>query len=400
MKKTLLLALVVVFSVLSVFSESIVIWASEKQVDFMKKIGAQFAKDTGINVDVQFVNFGDIKSKFLTASQAGEGPDIIVGAHDWVGELVKNGLLDPLPTSAIETNEFAQSGLNAFTVNGKLYGLPYAIEAVALIYNKDYVETAPKTIDDMLKIAKEYTTDETLGFVYDINNFYFSYGFLKGFGGYVFNWTKENGYDVHDIGLNNEGAIKGGNLLKKFMDDGIIPAGANYNTMDSMFKDGLAAMIINGPWSLKGYIDAGIDFGVVPLTELELEPGKPAKPFVGVQGLMVNAKSKNKALAKEFVINYLATKEGIYNFYVADPRLPARNDVLEIIKEKGGPIPEDIVEEFIKSAAGGEPMPNVPEMGMVWSPMADALNNITSGNQTPEQALNDAVSKIKSSMSK
>ncbi|NUU96042.1 sugar ABC transporter substrate-binding protein [Marinitoga sp. 1135] len=401
MKKFGIILLLVIFAITSfAASNKIVIWCSEKQPDFIKTYGEKFTRDTGILVEVQQVNFGDIKSKFLTAAQAGEGPDIIIGAHDWVGELAANGLIDSIPFSAIETDKFAKSGLDAFTVNGKLYGVPYAIEAVALLYNKDYVEEPPKTIEELKELAAEYTTDETLGLVYDAGNFYFSYGFIAGNGGYVFKWTKENGYDTTDIGLANEGAVKGAELIKSFFDEGLIPQGANYGTMDSMFKDGLAAMIINGPWAVKDYINAGIDFGVLPLTELELSDGHYGKPFVGVQGLMINARSENKALAKEFVINYLATKEGVYQFYLADPRLPARTDVAAIIEEKGGPVPKEIVDGFVKSAAGGEPMPNVPEMGAVWGPMGDALSQIINGQAEPAQALKEAVEKIKTALNK
>jgi maltose/maltodextrin transport system substrate-binding protein len=100
----------------------------------------------------------------------------------------------------------------------------------------------------------------------------------------------------------------------------------------------------------------------------------------------------------EFIINYLATAEGIYQFYISDPRLPSRVDVSQIIEEQGGPVPADIVDAFTESAAGGEPMPNIPAMQSVWQPMSDALNNIINGTQTPEDALNDAVSKIKAAL--
>jgi maltose/maltodextrin transport system substrate-binding protein len=400
MKKGLILTLVMLVGVLSLFSQTLTVWSSEKQVDFIKRIGQEFTRDTGINVDVQMVTFGDIKSKFLTAAQAGEGPDIIVGAHDWVGELALNGLLEPIPQSAIELDKFAPSGIQAFTYEGKLYGLPYAIEAVGLFYNRDYVsdDEVPTNIDDLMALAKEFTTDETVGFAVTPNDFYQTYGFFSGYGAYVFDYDPQTGYDITDIGMNNEGAIKAGYLLKSFFDEGIMPQGMNYNIMDSMFMDGLAAMIINGPWAVKAYLDAGINFGVLPLTKMELEPGKTMKPFVGVQGMMINSRSENKAFAMEFIINYLATAEGIYEFYIADPRLPARNDVSQIIEEQGGPVPADIVAAFTESAAGGEPMPNIPAMQSVWQPMNDALNNIINGTQTPEDALNDAVSKIKAAL--
>ncbi|MGM0640464.1 MAG: maltose/maltodextrin ABC transporter substrate-binding protein MalE [Thermotogota bacterium] len=399
MKKLIVLSLVALFATVAVFANSIVVWSSEQQVDFMRRIGEEFARDTGINVEVEQVNFGDIKSKFLTAAPAGEGPDIIVGAHDWVGELVDNGLIEPIPTSAVETDKYADSGINAFTWNGQLYGLPYAIESVSVYYNKDYVEEVPSNIEDFKAIAKEYTTDETVGFIYRAEDFYFSSTFIQGKGGYVFDWSAEDGYDVNDIGLNNEGAIAGAEIIESFYEEGIIPQGANYDTMNSMFKEGLAAMILNGPWAAKEYLDAGIDYGVFPVTELDLGDGDTGKPFVGVQGLMVNARSENKAFATEFVVNYLATQEGIYNFYIADPRLPAREDVSEVIAERGGPIPEDIVSAFQKAAAGGVPMPSVPEMAPVWSAMEEAILNIISGNQEVQPALDDAVNKITTAIS-
>ena len=400
MRKFVAILLILVISFVLFAQNKIVIWSSEKQVDFLKKIGEQFTKDTGILVEVQQVNFGDIKTKFITAAQAGEGPEIIVGAHDWVGELVANGLLEPIPTKGWEINKYAKSALNAFTVNGKLYGLPYAIEAVALLYNKDYVEEPPKNIEELIELAKEISGDELVGFIYDAGNFYFSYGFIAGYGGYVFKWDPKTGYDVKDIGLANEGAIKGAKLIKRFFDEGIIPTGANYGTMDSMFKEGLAAMIINGPWAVKDYIDAGIDFGVLPLTKLELEEGKYGKPFVGVQGLMVNALSPNKSFAIEFLLKYLSSKEAMYEFYKADPRLPSRGDVVDLIKAKGGPVPFEIVKGFTESAAGGEPMPNVPEMGSVWGPMGDALSQIINNQLDPETAMKEAVTKIKTAIGK
>ncbi len=398
MKKFLVLSLLVVFAVASVFSASIVIWASEAQVDFMRNIGERFTRDMGINVEVQQVNFGDINSNFITASQQGEGPDIIIGAHDWVGELVANGLLEPIPFTAIETELFAQAGLDAFTVNGRLYGMPYAIESIGIYYNKDYVPEPPKTIQELMAIAKDYTTSSTRGFIYDATNFYFSYPFISGFGGYIFDWNARTGYNANNVGLNNQGAVKGAQLIKSFYDEGLVPQGVNYDIMNSMFVQGTAAMIVNGPWAATEYVNAGIDFGVLPLTELELEPGKNAIPFVGVQGLMINSKSNNKAFAMEFIINYLATAEGIYNFYLADPRLPSREDVAQIIETQGGPVPADVVQAFIISAAGGHPMPNIPEMQLVWEPMADALRLITTGERTPQQAMADVVARITESL--
>lgn len=387
MRKLLVLVLASI-AFLTLAQPKLVIWCSEKQVDILQRLGEEFKARYGVVVEVQYVNFPDIKPKFLTAAPEGQGADIIVGAHDWVGELVANGLLEPIPSFA-ELNQFFESGLGAFSYGGRLYGLPYALEAIALIYNKDYIPAAPKTVEEMIKIAKQIDAEfarEVRGLVFPVTTFYYAVPFIFGYGGYVFKDTP-TGLNVKDIGLANEGAIKGARLIKRFVDEKIIDPADNYQIMDSMFKEGKAAMIINGPWAIKDYRDAGIDYGVALIPDME--PGLVAKPFVGVQGFMVNSKSANKLLALEFLTNFIAKRDTMYRLYLADPRLPARKDVLELVKDN-----PDVV-AFTLSAGNGIPMPNVPQMGFVWGAMDDALNLIVNGKATPEEAMKNAVERIK-----
>ncbi|HOP94738.1 MAG TPA: maltose ABC transporter substrate-binding protein [Dictyoglomaceae bacterium] len=392
--KVFVLVLMLTLIGLSVAQTSkITIWCSEKQVEILQRLGEEFKAKYGVSVDVQYVEFGSIKSNFLTAAPQGKGADIIVGAHDWVGELAVNGLLEPIPSFKDQKN-FYDTALSAFTYGGKLYGLPYSMEAIALIYNKDYVKSAPRSMDSLITTAKRVNTaykGKVRGFVTSAAEFYYVAPVLFGFGGYVFKDTPK-GLDVTDIGLANPGAIKGAKLWKRFIDEGLLTSGDNYQIMDSMFKEGKAAMIINGPWAVKDYKDAGINYGVAAIPEVE--KGKPAKPFVGVQGFMINSKSPNKVLARDFLTNFVATKDTMYKIYLADPRLPSRKDVLPLVKDN-----PDIL-GFTKSASNGIPMPNVPEMAAVWGAMNDALNLIINGKATPEDALNNAVKTIQAQIKK
>jgi maltose/maltodextrin transport system substrate-binding protein len=395
MKRLLLIFLLSSFFLFSAYAQAtkITIWCSEKQVDILQRLGQEFKAKYGVTIEVQYVEFGSIKTNFLTAAPQGKGADIIVGAHDWVGELVVNGLLEPIPEFK-DIKNFYTTALNAFSFGGKLYGLPYAMEAIALIYNKDYVKTPPLTMDSLIRTAKKI--DQTYkgkvrGFITSAAEFYYVAPVIFGYGGYVFKETPK-GLDVTDIGLATPGAIKGVTLWKKLVDEKILSPGDNYQIMDSMFKEGKAAMIINGPWAVKAYKDAGVNYGVSVIPNLEAKI--PAKPFVGVQGFMVNSKSPNKVLVREFLINFMATKDTMYKMYLADPRLPSRKDVLSMVKDN-----PDIV-GFTKSAANGIPMPNVPEMAAVWGAMNDALNLVINGQATPEDALNNAVKTIKAQIKK
>ncbi|MFW6120107.1 MAG: sugar ABC transporter substrate-binding protein, partial [Petrotogales bacterium] len=184
--RKLVLFLFVAFALVSTLNAAITIWTSEVQIPVLQKIGSDFEKNYGTEVNIEQVNFGDIKSKFLTAAPAGEGPDVIVGAHDWVGELVENGVIEPIPFLP-ERGQFYESALNAFSYEGKLYGVPYAIEALAILYNKDLVERVPAKIEELETIDAEVADDEVVGFIYPADDFYFSYPFIAGYGGYVFN---------------------------------------------------------------------------------------------------------------------------------------------------------------------------------------------------------------------
>ncbi|MCS7201486.1 MAG: maltose/maltodextrin ABC transporter substrate-binding protein MalE [Dictyoglomus sp.] len=396
MRKLSLLFLIlslIVFSLTSAQATKITIWCSEKQVDILQRLGEEFKAKYGVAVEVQYVEFGSIKPNFLTAAPLGKGADIIVGAHDWVGELVVNGLLEPIPEFK-DIKQFYDTALKAFSYGGKLYGLPYAMEAIALIYNKDYVKNPPLTMESLITTAKKINTaykGKVKGFVTSAAEFYYVAPVIFGYGGYVFKDTP-TGLDVSDIGLATPGAIKGVKLWKRLVDEGILSPGDNYQIMDSLFKEGKAAMIINGPWAVKAYKDAGVNYGVTVIPNLEAKV--PAKPFVGVQGFMVNAKSPNKVLVREFLINFIATKDTMHKIYLADPRLPARKDVLALVKDN-----PDIV-GFTKSASNGIPMPNVPEMAAVWGAMNDALNLVVNGKATPEEALSNAVKTIRAQIKK
>lgn len=387
--------LFVLLLVLSFASAKLVIWSSENQIPALEKLAADFESDYGIQVEIQQVNFGDIKSKFLTAAPAGEGPDIIVGAHDWVGELAINGLIEPIPFLP-EADQYYDVALDAFSYGGNLYGVPYTIEAIAIIYNKDLVFKAPKTISELEELAFEAADDEVVGLIYAVGDFYHSAPFILGRGGYIFKETAA-GLDVTDIGLNNEGAIAGGNLIKSWFDKGLIPGGPNYNLMDSLFKDGLAAFIINGIWATPSYRDTGIDYAILPFSEITFDDGTTPRPFVGVQGFMINSKSPNKLEATEFVVNYIGSFDGQYGMFLGERRGTARADVFAFIEADAGPELYDVL-QFSKSASVGTPMPNVPEMASVWGAMGDALGLIINGQDTVENAFNSAVEKIKTTI--
>ena len=54
---------------------------------------------------------------------------------------------------------FSEVAVQAFTYEGQTYGLPYAVENIALVRNTDLVPDAPATFEEMVQIATDYKAE-------------------------------------------------------------------------------------------------------------------------------------------------------------------------------------------------------------------------------------------------
>ena len=204
-------------------------------------------------------------------------------------------------------------------------------------------------------------------------------------GGYIFA-KSGNSYDVKDTGVNSDGAIKGATVLESLIEQGVMPRGADYGAMDSRFNKGELAMMISGPWAWGNLKKSGINFGVTTLPTIN---GSEPKPMVGVMAATLNTASPNRALAVEFLENYALSVKGLKMVNDDVPLGAVANK--ELMDELSA---DPNINATFKNAEMGEPMPSVPAMGAFWSSMAPALQNITSGRQSVEEALNAAAKRI------
>jgi len=387
---SLVLAVAVVGGLaLSAEKGKLTIWADDTRAPVFKAIGDLYTLATGIPVEVVQLSFGDIRGQFSTAAPAGAGPDLIIGAHDWVGELAASGLLARIDVPPALAAQFDPVTLEAFTY-GVLYGLPYAREGIALVYNKALVPTPPATWDELLALARKLT-DPTLpqyGFAVQNPDPYHSFPFLSALGGYIFG-LKDGKLNPCDVGLDNAGAIAGAKFLDALFEEGLLPAGLGWDTWTSLFAQGRIAMVVTGPWAIGIARAGGIDVGVAPIPTID---GGTPKPFVGVQGVMVSAFSPNLAIVKDFLFNYFATYATMLALYQKDPRIPAFLPVYEAVK--GDPI----LRGFAESIANGVPMPNIPQMSAVWGAWYDAMALIGDQTKEPEVALKEAADNIRATL--
>ena len=364
MKKTILATVVCAmtlgFSVsanAAIEKDQLTVWVNgDKGYNGIAKVGEKFTADTGIKVTVAHPD--QVEVKFMQTAATQNGPDIMMWAHDRLGEWAAAGLIAPLNPSDEEKAKFAKVGWDAVTVNGKIVGYPVAIEAVSLLCNNKLVKSAPENFEDFYKLGDKLKKDGVKPIIWSYTTPYFSYPLIAAQGGYAY--KKVNGsYDVKDTGVNNAGAKAGMQFISDLITKGYMEKGADYGVMEAQFTKGKAACIINGPWGWPNYDGAQVDFSVYKLPKLG---GQPAKAFVGVTALAINAASPNKELATEFIENYLLTDEGLE---------AVNNDkalgvvALNSFQAKLDKDPR--IATTKENAVNGDPMPSVAEMNKFWS---------------------------------
>ncbi|WP_243382139.1 maltose/maltodextrin ABC transporter substrate-binding protein MalE [Geothrix alkalitolerans] len=366
----------------------LLIWINgDKGYNGLQKVGDEFTKKTGVKVVVEHPE--DAPGKFQAAAEEGKGPDIWIWAHDRVGEWADSGVINAVTPGKKIKEQIDAKAWQAFTIKGKVWAYPVAIEAVSLIYNKNLIKTPPKTFEEIFALDKKFAAQGKKAILWDYTNTYFTMPMLAANGGYAFKMNADGTYDQKDTGVNNAGAVIGAELLTKMVKEGVMPKGATYADMEAQMAQGKLAMMISGPWAWDNLKKAKINFGVAKLPSVA---GKPAKPFVGYMGAMITkaaSSAGNVDIAREFIENNMLTLKGLETIN-ADVAIGAPANKAAYAKMKNDPF----IQVSMASATDGVVMPNNPRMGRFWAAMVSALNNMTEGRQTPKEALDAAAKRI------
>tara|TARA_B100000949_G_scaffold186117_1_gene168298 strand:- start:17 stop:1258 length:1242 start_codon:yes stop_codon:yes gene_type:complete len=334
------------------------VWVDENREPAVAAAAEQFETDTGATVTLVQKDFADLRADFLAQVPTGEGPDMTIGAHDWLGEFVASGVVNTLDLGE-KASEFEPVALEAMTYDGQLYALPYSLETVALIQNTELVgEEAPATWEDMIAAGEESGAERpfVINTEGQTGDGYTMYGFQTSFGAPVF-VQDESGSYTSEVGMAGPEGEAFAQWLSENGEDGAgyLSTTIDYDINNELFNSGEAAYTVQGPWAIASFPD--VDVAVNPIPSAG---GEPAAPFVGVQGFYLSSQSENALIAQEFLVNYIATEEAQRALYEADPRIPAWSTVAEEVSS------DPIIAGFLASSQNGVPMPSIPEMGSVW----------------------------------
>jgi arabinogalactan oligomer / maltooligosaccharide transport system substrate-binding protein len=376
--------------------------SGDGELGWLNKVADAFEKTPaakGAKIEIVSVPLGENRDKFIQGAPKGEGPDLIATIpHDQLGQFAAAGVVEPMD-KYIDTAfkaDVAASALDAFNYKGRTFGIPMFGEAVAIIYNKKLLPGGiPKTWSEFISTAQKLTNAEKqeFGFLAPIGIQYHMNGFYRAFGAYVFGKNKDGSFNTADIGLANGGAVKAAQLINDLrFKYKLIPEGAEDSNLQlDLFTKGKLAMWLDGPWRIADVKKAGISFGIGLPPTPDGATGK-FQPFIGIRGIVMNAYSKQKDVSSAFA-KYLVTSQQQVGLNTIGGRLPISKSAVRQLGK------DPVVAGFSGAIAAGVAMPNIPEMGKVWDPWANALSlSIKTANPNFGDLHQKAVDQIKAAI--
>ena len=345
------------------------------------QVNSQLKED---GITATFEKKTDMPSQLkLYGNDPANGPDMYFYAHDVLGTFVAMDILAPL-TDVIDTDSVLAKALSLTVEAGQLdetqYLLPVYFETLVFIYNKDLWEgDIPTTTEDLYDYMAAHTDTAagTYAVVNQHTNAYNVSPFINGFGGYV---ISEDGMP----GLNDPKTIEAAEYNKKFA---ALESDGDYNTVTTLFNEGKAAAIIGGPWLTSGIEAAGIDYGIVSLADIKLPNGNGMAPFSGIQGagvLKIALPDKKEAIAK--VLTAMASPEVGVALATKSGCAPANSKSYEDEQVASN----EMIAAIQKTASTARPMPNIPEMNVMWSPAESMFVAINKNGEDVAKAAADA----------
>jgi raffinose/stachyose/melibiose transport system substrate-binding protein len=293
-------------------------WRGEDKTFYESMIKKFEGQNPGVSIEFQTYKPTEYSTVLSAAMQAGKGPDIVhLRAYGALQPFARPEFLVPLEDKVPELKTFARQWLDGARsrADGKVYGVPFAVQTLVIFYNKKLFKSAgvtpPKTWDQFLTALRAlkdkgvtplanggkegWTLEIAMGVLGP--NFY---------GGSNFYEAVTRGQTTFKSPQFTSALAKVGEI-RPYMPQGFM--GVAYTDMQQLFINEQAAMFIGGIWEL-GYFksqNASLDIGVMP-GPVARDGDTPWVSSYDDGNYGVNAKSANQAVALKF-IRFTASRE-------------------------------------------------------------------------------------------
>ena len=248
----------------------------------MRGLIAQFNQEHKDNIEVieTFTNEVDYYTNINLLVPMKKGPDVMIMHSYLVQSYANTGLIVPLEsyieTSGVDikSSDYMKDIFNSLYFENKLYGVPLDVHTVGIYYNKDLLDkyglSVPTNREQLISAAKTVQTGEKVT--------------SSQFWGLPLSttWPSEwlftaslyqnNGLEIDQNGDPAYNTTQGINALKALTDlihvENLSPLNLGVDQDLFMFQTGKALFHIQGSWMLNSMIESGINFGVLPVSQM------------------------------------------------------------------------------------------------------------------------------------
>ena len=352
-----------------VIERPLVIW-SGRNIPELTAIGREFTARTGRAVQIETP--GNFVEKFEILAQQGQGPDIIIWAHDRFAAWSQAGLLESVTVSALPLEHCIPEAVAPLRVADRLLGYPLQLESLILFWNRTLLPAAPRGDGEFARLASALPAGVDL-VGWDLSSPYHSWPFVSA------GVTQGLLVDSRQrLRLNADQPLVVANMqrLADWIQRGWMPRGLSYELALDRFSQGKLAMMVGGPWDAHRLDQSGIDYAAAGLPALA---GRVVHPFYGVMAAGISSHSSEKLLAREFIEQSLLTPRGMALYQAdAETGLVACYGQSEPLNARR--------QAILQSVRQGVAMPSHPAMPLFWNSSTAALSNFFAGRQSAQAA--------------
>ncbi|MEU3406916.1 extracellular solute-binding protein [Streptomyces sp. NPDC006670] len=361
--------------------------SNEAEKATFQKIAEGFtAKHPKVTVKYVNVPYGDAQNKVKNAFSSGaDAPDVIRADVGWVADFASLGYLDEVPADQVKKvdADFLPQAAASGRFDGKTYAVPQVIDTLGLFYNKKMLADAgvqpPKTLEELKTAATaiKAKTGKT-GLYLRGDDSYWFLPFIYGEGGDLVDAKNKT------VTVDGPAGVKAFKAARDLVASGAAVTNATdgWTNMQTAFKSGEVAMMINGPWAVEDSY-AGDQFkdkanlGVAPVPAGSVKAGAPQ----GGHDLAVYAGSKNTAAAHAFV-EYMTSQEVQVQSAKELSLLPTRTAAYDQPDVKSS----EMVQFFKPAVDQSVQRAWIPENGSLFEPLKVEYTKAVTGASSPEDA--------------
>ncbi|MCP4134890.1 MAG: extracellular solute-binding protein [bacterium] len=218
---------------------------SKTRVQWIKSIADDFsASDKRITIDILGKDSGKLAQNNQDMALSATMPDLLWTGTNSIDSLIEKKLIQPV-------GRFIEAGryMDSIVLNGETWAVPILYgNHLMLMANKKYIDELPVNTDQLISRGREARGKNGYGLVYNQKDANWIIPWIGGFGSSIF---KEDGKTPN---IDTKAMVNTLKFLKKLVyKHKITPPGTDYFQADSLFREGKAAMIINGDWAIAEY---------------------------------------------------------------------------------------------------------------------------------------------------